>query len=366
MELFSFIIQTPDEAMIGQLSDFGKLIGEFAHRLYTNDQIKILSRRDILTRLLNRSAIEEDLNYIINNLNLKIIAILIVDIDKFSLVNEALGHVKGDVIIQSAAKRLEKLVDQDKTHAARIGDNKFILCYKAENIEDIIDYAHQIERSFKEPFIIDQNEISLTVSVGVSVYPQNGNDSKTLIENADQALTYAKNDGGNKSILFTNELHGITLEKLNMHVDLHQAITKNQFLLFYQPQIDLKTGNICGAEALVRWRHPVKGIIFPEDFISYAEQAGLTVALNEHILRMVFQQVKSGWTGPPISVNISANQFKEKYHFVEYIESLMKEFSVEPKHIEFEITESFLMEDTQHNIAVLAALNELVISICHR
>lgn len=360
LEFFSYKMQTPDEAMLSQMTNIGRLMGEFIHRTKSNDQIQSLSRRDILTGFLNRSALEDDLNNLINDVTLEVIAIIIVDIDKFNMINKALGHDQGDLLIQSAAKRLETLIDKDKNHAARIGADKFILYYfNIKNVDDVAEYVHQVEKSFKKPFYLKEREIYLTVSLGITIYPEDGIDSKTLIKNADQALSYAKKDGGNKSIFFTKELPGIALEKLAMHIELHQAILKNQFFLNYQPQIDLKTGNICGAEALVRWKHPTKGMVSPDEFISYAEESGSIISVNEYIMRMVFQQVGSDWNGPPISVNISGKQFKDKYHLVEYLESLMREFSVNPKHIELEITESLVMEDTQHNIAILGAIHEL-------
>lgn len=359
MEFFSYRVQVPDEAMLSHMTNIGKLMGEFIHRVHTHDESQSLSRIDILTGLLNRSALEEDLNNLIKDSKLDFITIMVIDIDKFKLINEALGYDNGNLIIKSAAKRLGECIDQDKMRTARAGADKFILCFKIKNAEEILDFAHKVERSFREPFAIDKKVIFLTVSIGIAIYPQDGIDSKTLFGNADLALTSAKKNGGNKSILFTKELTGIALEKLAMHLDLHQAITKNQFLINYQPQIDLKTGDICCAEALVRWQHPVKGLISPADFIKFAEQTGLIVSLNEHIMHLVFQQVKSGWAGPPISVNISAQQFNDKYHLVEYVESLLNKYAVDPKHIEFEIAESVLMDDTQHNIAVIAALHRL-------
>ncbi len=360
INFFSYQIQTPDEEILSQMNNIGKLMGEFIYRTHTNAQIQSFSRRDILTGLLNRSSLEEDLDKLIQEVKVEIIAVIIVDIDKFKMINQALGHDKGDLIIKSAAKRLEKLIDQEKTHAARLGADKFILYYfKITSLDEVHDYIRHIEQSFKKPFNVDDKEIFLTVSMGITVYPEDGVDSKTLITNADQALANAKKEGGKKSLFFTKELSHVALDALTMHIEMHQAIKENQFSLSYQPQVDLKTNKICGAEALVRWRHPSKGIVSPSEFISYAEQAGLIVTLNEQIMRMVFQQINSSWTGPPISVNISAKQFKDKYHLVEYLEALMSEFQVNPKHIELEVTESLAMEDSKHNISVLSAINQL-------
>lgn len=360
MLFYSYQIHTYDETMLNQMNNIGKLMGEFMYRTHTSEQIQSLSKRDILTGLLSRSAVEEDLDKLIHEKQHELITVIIVDIDQFKMVNQALGHDQGDFIIKSAAKRLEDLINRDNACVSRLGADKFILYYfNIKNKEEIRDYISQIERSFKEPFAIDHREIFLTISLGITVYPDDGMDSKTLITNADQALANAKKNGGNKSLYFTKELTGVALEELRMHIEMHQAIKNNQFSLSYQPQVDLKTGKICGAEALVRWQHPSKGIVSPGEFIGYAEQAGLIVSLNEQIMRMVFQQINSDWKGPTISVNISAKQFKDKYHLVEYLESLMNEYGVNPKYIELEVTESIIMEDTQHNISLLSAINHL-------
>lgn len=357
MEFFSYQIKKPDDQLLSLMSSISKLIGEFIQRVHTNAQIQIASRHDILTGLLNRAALEEELDNIIYKIKSKIIAIIILDIDRFRLINEAYGHDLGDTILKSVAQRLAKLIDHEKTNAARLGSNKFILYYNnAKDVDDILDYAHKIERTFKEPFQVNQKNFFLTATLGIAIYPQDGGDGKTLITNANLAMIDAKSQGGNTSVFFTNELPAIAIEKLSMHADLRQAIAKNQFFLNYQPQINLKTEEICGVEALIRWQHPTKGLISPDDFIACAAETGLITALNEHIIRIVFQQLKSNWTGPPVSINISAQQFKNKFFLVEYLESLIKEFGVNPKNIELEITEDMLMEDTQHSLAVLGAL----------
>lgn len=360
IEFFSYKIQEPNKELLALMNTIGKLLGEFIQRTHTNEEIKTISQCDFLTGLLNRSTLEEELDYLISTIQSEPIAIIIVDIDKFKMVNEALGHDTGDVILKKIAERLQQLNNHELQKIARLGADKFILyLYKIKHIEDILDFAHQIERTIKDPFSIDNREFVLTATLGIALYPEDGNTSSTLITNANLAMTHAKKQGGNRSVFFTKELPAIALDKLTMYDDLRQAIIKKQFIINYQPQIDLKTGRICGAEALVRWQHPIKGLVPPNDFIQNAEETGLIVALNEHIMRMVFQQIKSDWQGPPISINISAQQCNDKYQLAEYLESLMEEFAVNAKHVELEITESMVLNNTQHNIAVLGALRQL-------
>lgn len=359
MEFFSFSIQPPDPELLVMAGNIGKTIGEFVQRVYDYKQIQSISHQDILTGLLNRSTLEENLDQLITSGKLDTIAILILDIDRFKLINEALGHDQGDYLLKSVSIRLTDMIDREITHTARLGSDKFIIFFPITNKNDALNSARMIKQGFDKPFDIDQNEIALTVSIGMAIYPQNGINSKELITNADLAMMHAKDMGGNRIEFFMHTYPFIASKKLTLQMDIRHAIANNEFFLVYQPQIDLKTGNICAAEALVRWQHPDKGLIYPGSFISYAEQIGLIVPLNEHILYMAFQQIDSNWPGPPVSLNISAQQFKDGFHIVEYLESLLQEFRVNPKSIELEITEGTLMEDTEHNIAVISALHEL-------
>src|SRR5579883_2741098 len=328
-------------------------------RTHTREQIQSMTKHDILTSLLNRAALEEELDTFIAKAKPTFLGVLILDIDNFKLVNDALGHDYGDLFLKSAALKIKNQTTEINENLARLGADKFVIYCEKENAEDVFDYAKKIYSSFNEPLRIAHNEITLSLSIGIAIYPQDGQDSKTLITHADLALAHAKSLGKNKIEFFTKELTKIAADKLAMYSDLHKAILNNEFYMNYQPQVDLKTGKICGAEALVRWQHPVKGLISPSEFISYAEKAGLIVSVNEHMMRMVFQQLKSHPLGLPVAVNISTAQFKDNYHLVEYLESLVKEFDINPKWVELEITESVLLENIHHNIAILGALHNL-------
>lgn len=360
IEFFSFQIQKPDEEFLDLMRNIGRTVGEFINHMHTNEQIQAISRNDILTGILNRSTFEENLNSLINDNKPKNVAVLCLDINKFKLINETFGLDYGDSILRLIATKLIEINDQATNNLARLGADRFLLYTdKVKNKEDIFEYANKIKRNFEQIINFQNKQTHLALSIGIAIYPQDGADGKTLITNANLAMTKEKKHGGEKIEFFDKKLPNIASEKLSLYRDLHTAIINNQFYLNYQPQIDLKSGKICGAEALVRWEHPMKGLVSPAAFIGHAEQMGLIVSLNEHILRMVFQQIKSGWPKIPIAVNISAQQFKDKYHLVEYLESLVKEFDVDSKYIELEITENLLMEDIQHTLAVLGALQHL-------
>lgn len=360
---FSFEMKKPDEPLLTLLENMGKLIGEFIKHTHTVEQLQAISRQDLLTGLFNRSALEEDLTQLIAGKQSKSIVVMVVDIDRFKLINEALGHAYGDILLKSIAVRLSELNDHNQINLARLGADKFIIYIPDANKADALDYAHMIQRKLSDSFEVSDNKTILSITIGIALYPENGLDSKTLVTNADLALIPAKDQGGNRINFFSSELPLIALEKISLDTDLRQAIANNQFVLAYQPQFDLRTGNICAAEALIRWQHPIRGLLYPDTFIAFAERAGLTVSLNEHIMRMVIQQISLNPSLPPISINISAQQFQDGFHLIEYLESLMKAYDVKAAQIELEITENMLMKDTEHNISVLTALLKLGVQI---
>jgi diguanylate cyclase (GGDEF)-like protein len=362
LQLFSKNIINPDADFLALMENIGKILGEFILHIHNVGQLQDISRHDLLTGLLNRSAISEEIDNLISDGKSKSISVIVLDIDRFKLINEAFGHQFGDRLLNSLATKLNALINpanHTKINLARLGADKFILYISESNRDEAYDFACTINHTINNPIEVGEQKILLSMSIGIAIYPQNGHDSNTLITAADLALIQAKDLGGNRINFFTKELPLIATKAMAMDTDLRKAISNNQFFLEYQPQIDLKTGNICCVEALVRWQHPITGLISPGDFIPFAEKIGLMVTLNEHIMRMVFQQISSDWPGPPVSINISAQQFREGFHLVEYLESLMKEFSISSKLIELEITENMLFEDTEHDIAVLNALNGL-------
>lgn len=360
MNFFSSHIQKPDAELLNLMKSIGRSIGEFINRAHSNEQIQAISRNDILTGILNRSTLEENLDTILEKEKPSMAAVFSIDIDKFKLINEKFGLDYGDALLKSVTERLIDLNDHEKDNLARLGADRFLIYIKtAKSKDELFEFASKIKHSFEKPFEMHSQKIPLTVSVGIAIYPQDGHNSKSLITHANLTITHAKMKGGNQIEFFSKEFSGIASEKFDMHTDLQSAINKNQFYLNYQPQIDLKSGRICGAEALVRWEHPTKGLLSPAVFIKYAEQMGLIVSLNEHIIRLVFQQIKWGFPKLPVAINISAQQFKDKYRLVEYLESLIEEFRVDPQWIELEITENMLMDNLHHTIAVLGALKDL-------
>lgn len=359
LEFFNPKIFKPDAALLSLLENFGKNIGAFLTHTHNLQQIQNMSHQDFLTGLLNRAALEESLSKIIADQKSKSIAVMALDIDRFKKINEAFGHEIGDILLKQITSRLKEPLDHKKIILARLGADKFILYIPDINQADAQNYAYALCRRINEPFSIEGDDIIITASVGIAMYPQNALDSKTLVTFADLATLQGKNQRGNCINFFTAEMSSIAAKEMSMDIDLRQAITSNQFVLAYQPQVNLKTGKICAVEALVRWQHPINGLIPPNAFISFAEKIGLIVSLNEQIIRMVFQQLSLNRSGPPVSINISVKQLQNGFHIVDYLESLMKEFTIDSNKIELEITENMLLENSEHNIAVLIALRQL-------
>lgn len=359
LEFLSFDIREPEPELLTMMENIGKAIGEFAEHFQDHEHIKEIARHDLLTGLLNRAALEAELNELIADKKIMSITVMVLDIDRLTLVNEAFGHGYGDILLKTVASRFGSLSTFKKMNLSRLGGDKFIFYLSEMSKKEAYDFARIIQLKVNEPYELAENKVELTASIGIAVYPQDGLDGKTLVVNADLAVVEAKQLGGNRIYVFSNELAVIASKTIQMDKELRQAIIDNQFILNYQPQVDLNTDAICAVEVLVRWQHPVDGLLSPNTFIPFAEKNNLIISLNELIIRMTFQKISAAWSGVPLSINISAQQLQEGFHLVDYLESLMKEFAVSAKHIELEITENMLLKDTEHNIAILTALNQL-------
>lgn len=361
MEFFSCQIRPLNNDLLKLIGAIGTQIGTFIQQKHSEDQLTHIAHHDILTGLLNRSTLEENLNQMIQKTSPSIVATIVFDIDRFSLINDAVGHDAGDFLLQLIAERLRKFFFQKEVLAARLGGDKFLLAFvRIQNIEEVAAYASQILALFESSFFIKGQEIFITASMGISLYPQDGQDSRSLLQAADSALMRAKEDGGNNFQFCMLEFSSFISEKLALENALRQALAKNQLQVYYQPKIDLKTGVICGVEALLRWQHPEKGLLRPDAFLSIAEETGLIVPIGEWVLREACLQITQDWLKVPIAVNLSIEQFKKQHHLTAYIEKLIKELQVPPDHLELEITESLLMsEGVTQNLETLSALKKM-------
>ena len=324
---------------------------------------------DRITRLPNRMLLTNRLNQAINvaENNKSAVIVLFIGIDRFKLVNDILGNIGGDEVLQIAADRMVTCVSAMDT-VARIGGDEFaIVLERASGCEEeLLLTVQRILDIFTHPFVVYGQELFVMCSIGMAVYPENGNDTDELLKNASAALHQAKAQGGNDYHWYTSAPVSRDPERWQLEADLRHALGRNEFLLHYQPRIDVTTGKILGAEALLRWQHPVKGMILPEQFITIAEETGLILKIGEWVLLTACKQQKqwseNGVGFKRIGVNLSARQFRQK-DLVKNIASILDETGIDPDLLELELTESLLMHDVATATETMLELKELGVHI---
>jgi diguanylate cyclase (GGDEF)-like protein len=288
------------------------------------------------------------------------------DLDRFKLFNDTLGHAAGDAILKAVAQRLTRVVRAGDT-ISRVGGDEFLLILTAvADAESGAKIAQKVLRIFDRPFSVEGLDLHATASIGISLYPHDGDDGEVLARNADAAMYRAKETGRNNYQLYTAAMNVRAAERLTLENDMRLALKRREFEIYYQPQVSIETGRIVGTEALLRWNHPARGIVGPDEFIPVAEETGLIVHLGEWALRNACRTVR-GWQerGLPdvrLAVNISMRQFQRR-EFVEMVREILEETNFEPRLLELEITESIAMHDEEQTIATLQRLHDLGVRI---
>jgi len=335
-------------------------IGAFldvTHAKKTETTLVQMSLFDPLTKLPNRALFRDRLKQAITQAerNKKVLAVLFLDLDRVKLINDTLGHDSGDRMLTAVARRLESSLREADT-IARLGGDVFMILFPGLNQpEDVPKLTEKILGSLKMPFMIDNQELFITASVGISVYPFDGHDANTLLRHADTAMYRAKGQGRNNYQMFTPDMTSDDFEQLSIGNSLRRALDRNEFVLHYQPQMNLETGEIVGMEALIRWQHPDMGLLHPSRFIHWAEETGLIVPIGEWVLQEAARQNKE-WQnkGLPrlrVSVNLSALQFRQK-NLVESITRVLQDTNLAPDCLELELTETVVMENAGPSIYV--------------
>ena len=341
-----------------------ELAQEIELRKRIQKEIEHLAYYDHLTGLPNRLMLLNRLNLAIDLAKRieKPIGILFMDLDGFKVVNDTMGHVQGDELLKAVASRLHKLVRKSDT-VARMGGDEFIIMAqnlgRADKIERI---AEKIFEVFKKPFLLNNQEVYMTASIGISLFPADGESGEMLIKNADLAMYDAKEKGKNQCAFCTSIMKELVAENMMLSNGLYRAMERNELEVYYQPQISFLSGKIVGLEALLRWNHPDLGVVSPEKFIHLAEQTGLIIPIGAWVLRQVCQQNKT-WqdAGLPlirIAVNLSIVQFQNP-EIVNEIQGILAEADLPPQYLELEITESIAMRDTSFIIKVLSAFKKI-------
>ncbi len=323
---------------------------------------------DPLTGLPNRTSLAQQMEALLRTLpgDQTRCALLCLGLDGFKEVNDSLGHQVGDLVLKEISDRLEHLSSQ-ATITARVGGDEFAVVIHDQNspleVERIVHAIERLQRSVAGlPVEIYGQELSLSASVGVAIYPEDGRHVDELLQAADVALSHAKKQGRSRYQFHANGMNERALEMLLVERDLRRAIDENQFVLFYQPKIDLLTGQITGAEALIRWQHPTRGMVGPNEFIGVAEERGLIVALGEWVMREACRQnivwQHAGMAAIPIAINLSAIHFK-KPSLLRDVQKVLHETALPAACLELEMTETSILQDTEATIATMDRLKEV-------
>lgn len=331
-------------------------------------QLDHLVHHDALTELPNRILVQDR---IIQAIELarrqdRQLAVMFMDLDRFKNINDSLGHAVGDQLLRSVAQRLMACVRQSDTVSRQGGDEFVLLLPYIEHAQDAALSAQKILAALALPYRVDGHDLHISVSIGISIYPDDGRDAETLIKNADTAMYYAKEGGRNDCRFFEQDMNVRAVERHVIEASLRRALERREFVLHYQPKVNLCSGMIVGVEALIRWQHPERGLLPPSLFISIAEDCGLILPIGRWVLREACRQAQAWRLAglPPITVavNTSAIEFRAK-DFLENIRATLEDARLEPRYLELELTESVLMHDVESTDAMLQALADLGVKV---
>ncbi|MBI2311014.1 MAG: EAL domain-containing protein [Betaproteobacteria bacterium] len=351
----------------GAITHFVSVTEDISSRKLAESTIRQLAYHDVLTGLPNRRLFRDRLEQAAANARRSghSLALLYLDLDRFKNINDTLGHSVGDALLKAVADRITGTVRHEDTVARLEGDEFAILLSDIHNVENAARVAEKLARSLKQPFHVPGHELFVTASIGISLYPQDTEDLDTLNQNADLALHRAKELGDNFGF-FTADMNATVLQHLTLENSLRRALEREELVLHFQPQVDIATRRISGAEALVRWQHPDLGLIAPVRFIPLAEETGLIVPIGEWVLREACAQAQSwqreGRLPLRVAVNLSVRQFRDK-GLVDTVAAVLAQTGLPPSLLELEITESMLMERSGEALEKLRQLGAMGLTI---
>ncbi len=341
---------------------------DISERKEAEEVINFQAYHDLLTHLPNRALLKDRLDLAIAHAqrNKRKLATMFLDLDRFKLVNDTLGHSMGDRLLKAVAKRLQSCLRQGDTLSRHGGDEFTLLLPEIRTRDDVVVISEKILDRLNEPFVIDSHELFVGASIGIAMYPEAGTTGEVLIQNADIAMYHVKGRGKNGYQFFSEEMNHQFFSRLSLEREIRNGITQNEFEVHYQPQVSLQSGDITGVEALVRWRHPSRGLVEPREFLPLAEETGLIRQIDELVQKQAFQDVASwhqaGLGKIQLSVNLTATQI-EQDGFVECFVQSLSASGLAPKFVKLEITENTLMQDLEIIIPKLKEVRELGVRI---
>ena len=345
-----------------------ELTEEVGQRKRAEDQMRYHAYHDALTGLPNRALFQDRLAIALAQArrSRQMVGIMFLDLDRFKLVNDTLGHVIGDQLLQAIAKRLAGLVREGDTVARMGGDEFAVLVPTASGAVDTSEVASRILKAFRQPWVVVDEEFHLTTSIGIAMYPSDGEDAETLLRNADTAMYRAKDEGRDGFQVFTTAMNEYIVKRVGLENELRRGLEREEFVLHYQPQVNVHTGQIVGVEALVRWQHPERGLVYPGEFIPLAEDSGLIVPLGEWVMRTACAQNKAWQEAglPPmrVAVNLSARQFQHP-QLPDLVAKVLEETALAPQWLDLEITESSVIRDMDFAAATLSEMREMGVHV---
>ncbi len=344
------------------------LLTEINERKRIESNLKHLAHHDALTNLPNRLLLDARLSHAIETAsrNDQKIAVLFIDLDHFKNINDSLGHDVGDALIIEVSKRLLHCMREVDTVSRLGGDEFVVLIEQISGLHDLENILVKIKAATSQCITIREHEIYTSASIGISLYPDDGHSAEQLLRNADAAMYHAKETGRHKHHFYTRDLTASAYDRVILETDLRNAIRNNEFEVFYQPQISLQSDCVIGAEALIRWHHPDLGLLSPGQFLVIAEQYGMMTDLGFWVLRQACQQMvqwqQQGTTITSMAVNLSGSQIRHS-KLLETVQQVLKETNCKPEWLELEITEDFIIKESESSISTLQQLRDLGISL---
>ncbi|QXE90103.1 EAL domain-containing protein [Geomonas subterranea] len=364
----------------GQVVRISGTIQDITERKRIEEQVRSLAYYDSITGLPNRVFFGELLDRALTFARRyrKKVAVLFLDLDRFKEINDTLGHAVGDQLLREVSERLKHCVrgydsvwpggvKGEENPVARLGGDEFtVIMEDIQDTKGVIAASQRILQLLSDPFLLDGVEICVTTSIGISIYPDDGEDAMTLVKNADTAMYHAKREGRNNAQFFMQALNDAACERLLLERQLRKALANEEFVLYYQPQVDAGSGSIIGLEALIRWQSPELGFVPPGSFIPFAEESGQITLIDEWVVHAACRQLAAwlaqGITPPRVAVNLSGCHFLKK-SLVEMVSECLQNFGLEGRHLEVELTEGVIMRDVEQATATLAELKRMGVTV---